>query len=425
MKKVFFGIFIVALVGVALVLTGVTVKRSQKETPTLLMRLNNRVDGNCDITSYTTYGRFFNLAGTIDGIYEDIVLILSDANDEIEYELVLEKGEDVTNFKTNKLINQGINLEKVPLGKYVFFIKIGEGEEAKYYTLNDRSKMKDITYYTITKESKNNEIKIGFEDYDEKSFMVLNNEDVKLPSDIYDVVVDPGHGGNDVGANKNGYYESKINLEYGLKLKESLEGLGLKVKLTRETDESIPNYGENSRVSIPYETKAKLLLSVHQNSAIYNVGDGGVEIYVPNHADNEFASMLATNIVENTSTIYSSNVANKIGRGVYLRKFSNSDLASMTKEAKDKGYTPYEGATTDTTYYYIIRETGGIVSGAYVDDRNSDKPWNIYYNSNHGCESYLLELGFINSTTNLNILLTEQDKYVKAITDSVKYYLEI
>ncbi len=425
MKKVFFGVFVIVLVGVALILMGVTVKRSQEEHPTLLMRLNNRVDGSCNITSYTTYGRFFNLEGNIDGEHDDIALILKDEEKEIEYELVLENREDMTVFKTNKLINQGINLENVPVGKYVFFIRLGSEEEVKYYTLNDKSQMKNITYYTITKNSKNKEIKIDFEDYDSKSFMVLNNEETKLPSNIYDVVIDPGHGGKDVGANKNGQYESKINLEYGLKLKESLEKLGLKVKLTRETDESIPNYGEGSRVSVPYEAKAKLLLSIHQNSAIYNVGDGGVEIYVPNHADNSFAEMLATNIVENTSTIYSGNVANKISKGVYLRKFSKSDIASMTKEAKQKGYEPYDKATTDTTYYYIIRETGGIVSGAYVDDRNSDNPWNIYYNSNHGCESYLLELGFINSTTNLEILLNEQDKYVKAISDSVKYYLEI
>jgi len=108
-----------------------------------------------------------------------------------------------------------------------------------------------------------------------------------------------------------------------------------------------------------------------------------------------------------------------------MRTLSPSDLTEIREDAKEKGYKPYEKATLNSTYYYIIRETGGIITGAYVDSRNKEKDYNPYCNSNFGVEAYLLELGYINSSSNLEILLTEKDGYVKAILESVKEYLEI
>ena len=96
----------------------------------------------------------------------------------------------------------------------------------------------------------------------------------------------------------------------------------------------------------------------------------------------------------------------------------------MNKEAERDGYTPYEKATTESTYYYMIRETGGIITGSYVDSRNPKKDGNPYNMSNHGCESYLVELGYLSSETNLNILLKEKDNYIDALVSSVKKELE-
>ena len=94
------------------------------------------------------------------------------------------------------------------------------------------------------------------------------------------------------------------------------------------------------------------------------------------------------------------------------------------KDALKNNYIPYEKATLDSTYYFMIREVGGIITNSYVDLRNPEKPGNIYYDSNHGTEAYLLELGYMNSTSNLKIILEEKDKFVEAITTSVKEYLE-
>ena len=71
----------------------------------------------------------------------------------------------------------------------------------------------------------------------------------------------------------------------------------------------------------------------------------------------------------------------------------------------------------------MIRETGGIVTHAYVDDRNEDAgknaiPGNPYYKSNTGSETYLLELGYITNSTDRSNMQNNMDKYVEAIVES-------
>ena len=413
MKKLIVIIFIL------LILSGCK-KEEFKEKIQEVIETKDEIKGVSNITNYTIYGRFFNLEGELEGNHDTLSLILKDNDVELEYPLIIEKIDNKTIYKTNKLINEGINLEKIKTGNYIIYLK----ENDNYYTLNNSTKYKDLEYYTITNNNKNNKITINFKKLDNNNYLLLNSKENKLPKDIYDIVIDPGHGGKDVGAVSGSNHESNFTLDYSLLLKEKLENLGLKVKITRDKDISIPNYGKDGRVAIPYQVKAKLMLSIHLNSGT-NIKNGGVEIYVPNHSNIEFARSVAKNIVDNTSSNYSPNKTTKIEDGVYLRKLTNEDLKLMENDAKKDGYTMYEKASTDSTYYYIIRETGGIVTGAYVDNRNPKKDGNPYYDSNHGCESYLLELGYLNSSANLEILLNEKDKYVESITKSVKDYLEL
>ena len=67
----------------------------------------------------------------------------------------------------------------------------------------------------------------------------------------------------------------------------------------------------------------------------------------------------------------------------------------------------------------MIRETGGILTGAYIDSRNSSIGENPYYNSNKGIESYILELGYIINSADINNILNNKEKYVNAIYDSI------
>ena len=109
-----------------------------------------------------------------------------------------------------------------------------------FHTEKSNTIAKDICYYTITKNGINQRIDIGFEDFSEISYLSFYVSKAPLPEDVYDIVIDAGHGGNDAGAVNGSYLEAVITHDYALVLKTALETAGFKVKLTRDGTES-PN----------------------------------------------------------------------------------------------------------------------------------------------------------------------------------------
>ena len=346
-----------------------------------------------------------------------------------EAELVLYDGEFITytinqennNFSISKMINDGIFLDEIPNGDYYLFFRtkyIEENEEKfKYYALNNNTEYKETKYYTMS--NYNNKIIINSE---ESYPTMMMHIDENTDNNIYDIVIDPGHGGIDGGANKNGYKETDFTLDIASKVKDSLEKAGLKVKLTHEvgqltSNDRLEEYGEHGRAVIPREVNAKYLFSIHLNSNSYETVSG-LEIYTAKNINYDFAKLLGNNITDNAGLGFSNNKINKVFDGIYSRNFTEEDINSSIDGYNKKNIHPYE-ITTDSNYYYIIRETGGIVTGAYVDDRNSDIIANPYVNSNVGTETYLLELGYLSNIKDLNNMLNNMDKYVDAIVDSI------
>lgn len=369
------------------------------------------------ITEYTIYGKHFNLKGDLNNISNsNLQLVLKSEEQELVYDLFIEND----TFKTNQYINRGILLENIPIGNYLVLLKQVLDEEVTYYNLINQTTYSDLEYYTMTRNNKNNKITIKYDTFNDYNYLCLEVKEQSLPNNIYDIVIDPGHGGTDSGAINGKYQEGDINLEYALMLKEALEDVGLKVKLTRKSDETLKHYGIGSRTGIPYETKAKLMLSLHLNSGKKNAN--GVEVYIASGDDVYLASSIANNIVNIANTKYSNNGSSRITKGVYSRVYEDSDIESAYESALEDGYIPYE-IQSDTTYYYFIRETGGIITKAFSDGRNPNFDANIYYNSNYGTEAYLIELGYISNNDNLLNLLNKKEEYVKAIKESVVFYL--
>ena len=55
------------------------------------------------------------------------------------------------------------------------FLKVTySNSDVKYYSLVNSTEYGNITYYTITKNGTNNKINIGFEKYNDISYMSLN-----------------------------------------------------------------------------------------------------------------------------------------------------------------------------------------------------------------------------------------------------------
>ena len=165
------------------------------------------------------------------------------------------------------------------------------------------------------------------------------------------------------------------------------------------------------------------MLSMHLNSSASNIGNGGIEVYVANGDNYEFARNVVKKVVDNTNSGYSPNPLHKKENGVYLRTYSNDDIKSSTKTANKEGYVPYN-LNTSMTYYFFIREVGGYMTQAFSDGR-AQYPENPYRNYNQGTESYLIELGYINSNNNIKDIINNRDKYMECIKDSVLEYLNI
>ena len=362
------------------------------------------------------YGRYLNIKGHSDFELENTELImLNDKLEEKSYNL----NTNEKNFFITDKINDGINLETIN-ESYTILIKNNE----KYYTLKNESNYQETEYYSLSKSNKTNNITLLFETFKNKEFLKLNLKNIDTLDNIYDIVIDPGHGGADVGAVNGNTYESNINLSISLKLKQKLEENGFKVKLTREDDTNINPYGSQGRATLPYETKAKLFLSVHVNSSAYSIIKGGIEVYAAPNMNYDFAYNIADKVRQYANTTFSQLQTYKVKNGVYVKTLSTYDIESSKKEAEQNGYEYYENVTTNTPWYFYNRETGGYMTGAYMDGRNKAYPRNDYYNSNMGIESYLLELGYINCKTDLTNLLNNQDGYVsgivKAITENLK-----
>ena len=334
--------------------------------------------------------------------------------------------DNVLTFSTYDKINDSIDLEKLDNNDFFLFLKVTfSNNEKKYYTFENSSNYTNLTYYTITKNNSNNKIDIAFNQYNNIPCLQLDITKVDyLPDDVYDIAIDPGHGGKDLGAKEKEYTESELTLKYSQDLKSKLENLGLKVFISRDGSESSKEdmannmYEDTGRINILNESKAKLMLSIHLNDNNYKKNTGGVEVYAPSNCNLSFASNLSKNIVENASTNYSELNTFKKADGVYVRNFTNADITAFNTRAKKGNYEPYQ-ITSSTPYLYIIREIGGINTSAFVDGGNK------YWNSNYGIEGYSIELGYMHIENDLNNIVTNYELYTSAICNTIASFYNL
>ncbi len=87
------------------------------------------------------------------------------------------------------------------------------------------------------------------------------------------VVIDPGHGGIDPGAEHGGVNEADLMLVLAIEVAEALNRTGgVRAILTRETDVFVPL---NSRMTIARQNGAKLLISLHADALAEGQARGG------------------------------------------------------------------------------------------------------------------------------------------------------
>ena len=436
LKKLFrFSVIVLMFVGIFFGLN-VTIRRlfPSIEKQEAEANIFNKIQStSIALTNFYTYGRAFNVSGKIPNIskdnFESVRLVITDGLEfEESYNLNYEFSENDLVFSSSEKINSGIILDKLENSKYYILLrlKVNNSVNPKYYSFSNGSDNEELTYYSVTQDGNNKKAEILFltKEFAENEYTVLTIEvsDAKLPEDVYDIVIDAGHGGKDAGEKQGDITEADITLDYAKTLKTSLEAQGFKVKLTRDdnnTDSFTYNdmYDEDGRISLACSSKAKLMISLHLNNGINDLN--GFEIYAPCKSNLDFAEQMAKCIKNNTSINFSNNKSFKEKEGVYLRNFTKNEIKASSDTSKSKGFEPYL-ITTDTPYLYTIREVGGVATGAYADGRNTAYSKNKYYDSNQGIECYQLELGYIK--TDLNTILDEKENYIDAITEAILNY---
>ncbi len=250
MKKIFkLVILIMAAIGIVF---GVwfTIKKqfpesSKKEIETKIFSMIQTK--TADATVFYTYGRALNLEGEIENVnkdnFESAKLFITDGKSfEKEYTLDYEFEETTLKFTCDTEMNTGIIIDELENSEYYVLLrlKLNNSVEPRYYSFSNSSKGKTINYYTVTKDGKNRYAKISFNDKKLKdetyNLLTINLEEQTLPEDVYDIVIDAGHGGSDKGEIAGGITEADMTLEYANLLKAKLESNGYKVKLTRTNE---------------------------------------------------------------------------------------------------------------------------------------------------------------------------------------------
>ncbi len=143
------------------------------------------------------------------------------------------------------------------------------------------------------------------------------------------VVIDPGHGGHDPGAQGKNLNEAALTLDVALRLEKLLQQDGFDVVLTRRSDVYVPL---EERTAIANRENADLFLSIHANAS-RNQAARGVETYFLSFASSPEAEAVAAR--ENSASSGGMHNLPDIIKTIALNnKLDESrDLASMVQEA--------------------------------------------------------------------------------------------
>ena len=361
-------------------------REDQKKVDSIFASVQNKT---ATVTNFYTYGDTLNIEGKFLNVskdnFEGAKIIITDGIEEKSVSLETSIEDNNLVFKTSQ-INDAIELDKLEFGNYylLFRLKLNNSTVPKMYFLDASEELLEIEYYTVTKNEENKKVNIGMleREKDNKTYRYLSVKvmEEELPENIYDFVIDSGHGGKDVGERSGTHTEADIALDYAKDLKEKLEELNLKVMLTRDDETSssfnyVNMYDADGRIGVACSARAKYMISFHVNNGNSNLT--GLEIYAPTRSNTTFAKLMADKIIASGANTYSNNTAFKEKDGVYIWNFTTQVIKQFEKTAEKKGYEPYN-ITETTPYQYTIREVGGVATNAYADGRNKDYSKNQY-----------------------------------------------
>lgn len=110
------------------------------------------------------------------------------------------------------------------------------------------------------------------------------------------IIIDPGHGGPDVGATRNNVFEKDLNLDVAKKVYNILTKAGYKVEMTRTSDVN-PTLQE--RCDFSNERKAVVFVSIHTNASVKEEPKG-IETHFYHDNSIEFSNIVHKHLISET-----------------------------------------------------------------------------------------------------------------------------
>lgn len=217
------------------------------------------------------------------------------------------------------------------------------------------------------------------------------------------VVLDPGHGGIDPGAEREGVVEADLMLTFALSLKETLlRAGGFKVVLTRESDVFVPL---EERVTIARRAGADVFLSLHADALAQGRATGATVYTLSEEATDAASQSLAER-----------HDREDILAGVDLTRQSD-EVALVLMDLARTETTPRSETLADALVEGIYSATGSTYKSPRMQAGFSvlkapDIP------------SALIELGFLSSPRDRKLLQDEnwRKQAAEGIRDALQYW---
>lgn len=222
------------------------------------------------------------------------------------------------------------------------------------------------------------------------------------PESARTVVIDPGHGGPEVGAlGPEGTLEKDVTLAVARRLRATLQNtLGLQVFLTRDRDSEVPL---DDRAAFANNYKADLFVSIHANASRASSARGSEVYYLAQRASDEESRRLAA--IEGAASPLPEGTA------------PTSDLALILWDMAQAEHLAQSAVLATRIQEELAEVTGSDSRGV------KQAPFRVLVGA--AMPAVLVELAFISNPEEEKLLVSDahQAKLVSALTRGISRYL--
>jgi N-acetylmuramoyl-L-alanine amidase len=320
-------------------------------------------------------------------------------------------------YMLGKNVDEQIPIENLPQGFYEVFVVDNLKEKRlitsielydEFYTVrrNGLSKKVDIVSDIDLLRGKVDALPIMDDNY---FFIRIQEQTLEEDNpEIYDVYIDAAHNTIsynyvEKGRTANDLIEADELYRIAVSVKDKLEAKGLKVLLSRESEDTVINqYGIDGRLFKAYQANVKHYIELNLNFTT-NEDTRGSRIIYSSYSTNKFATSLFKSYLLTPGLV------------AYGRETS-SNIAGVLSSSRYNNLDSYP----------VIREAGGrILSAGTISDLAIEQNSEFNKDERNGMQSVSLELFFISSSLDVSVYKNEFETLTTNLANGYLKYLGI